>query len=76
MKTFFDGIQWLFENIFFVPQNYLRALELKSWWAANTLNWIFILVGFVALVYWVKQLMIYEEKGEENQDTTAHSFLK
>jgi hypothetical protein len=28
MKAFFEGIQWLFENIFFIPQNYLRELLL------------------------------------------------
>ncbi|WP_291099215.1 MULTISPECIES: DUF6341 family protein [unclassified Flavobacterium] len=76
MKAFFEGIQWLFENIFFALHDYLRALELKSWFAANTLNWIFMAICAVAIVYWIKQLKLYEEKGEENQDTTAHSFLK
>lgn len=76
MKAFFEGIQWLFENIFFALHDYLRALELKSWFAANTLNWIFMAICAVAIVYWIKQLKLHEEKGEENQDTTAHSFLK
>jgi hypothetical protein len=76
MRAFFEGIQWLFENIFFALHNFLRALELKSWFAANTLNWIFMVICAVAIVYWCKQLKMYDEKGEENQDTTAHSFLK
>jgi hypothetical protein len=76
MKAFFEGIQWLFENIFFIPQDFLRQLELKSWFAANTINWIFMIICFSAMIYWIKQLKLHEENNEENQDTTAHSFLK
>ncbi len=76
MKAFFDGIQWLFENIFFALHNFLRRLELKHWFAANTINWIFMAICAVAIVYWCKQLVLHKENNEENQDTTAHSFLK
>ncbi|QBN19303.1 DUF6341 family protein [Flavobacterium nackdongense] len=76
MKAFFEGIQWLFENILFILHDFLRALELDSWFAANIFNWGFMIICAVAIVYWCKQLMIFDEKGEENQDTTAHSFLK
>lgn len=75
MKAFFEGIQWLFENIFFVPQNYLRKLELTNWFGANLINWVFMLICSAAMVYWIKQLKLHETNGEENQDTTAHSFL-
>ncbi|WP_396169452.1 uracil phosphoribosyltransferase [Flavobacterium sp.] len=76
MKAFFEGIQWLFENILFILHDFLRSLELSSWFAANIINWGFMIICSVAIVYWCKQLMIFDEKGEENQDTTAHSFLK
>lgn len=76
MKAFFEGIQYLFVNILFAPLDFLRSLELSSWFAANTINWIFMIICAVAMVYWIKQLKIFEEKGEENQDTTAHSFFK
>jgi hypothetical protein len=76
MKAFFEGIQWLFENIFFAPQNFLRQLELESWFAANTINWIFMIICSVAMVYWIKQLKLHKANNEEYQDTTAHSFLK
>ena len=76
MKAFFEGIQWLFENILFILHDFLRELELVSWTAANTINWGFMIICAVAIVYWFKQLMIFDENGEENQDTTAHSFLK
>jgi hypothetical protein len=28
-----------------------------------------------AMVYWIKQLKIFEDAGTEKQDTTAHSFF-
>ena len=75
MKAFFEGIQWFFDNIFFVLHDFLRQLELKSWFLANALNWIFMLICAAAMIYWIKQLMLHDKNGEENQDTSAHSFL-
>ena len=75
MKAFFEAIQWFFENIFFALHNFLRGLELKSWFAANLVNWAFMIICAAAMIYWIKQLKLHEENGEENQDTTAHSFL-
>jgi hypothetical protein len=76
MKAFFEGIQWLFENIFFIPQNYLRKLELENWFAANAINWIFLIICAAAMVYWIKQLQLHKANNEEYQDTTAHSFFE
>ena len=76
MKTFFEGIQYLFVNILFAPLDFLRSLELKTWFAANLINWVFMIICTAAMVYWIKQLRIFDEAGTENQDTTAHSFLK
>ncbi|MGO4905349.1 DUF6341 family protein [Flavobacterium sp. W20_MBD1_R3] len=76
MKAFFEGIDYLFVNILFAPLDFLRSLELTSWFAANTINWIFMIICAAAMVYWVKQLKIFEDAGTEKQDTTAHSFLK
>ncbi len=76
MKTFFEGIQFLFVDILFAPLDFIRALELKSWFWANLINWAFMIICAAAMVYWVKQLRIFDEAGTENQDTTAHSFLK
>ena len=75
MTSFFEGIQYLFVNILFAPLDFLRALELKTWFAANTINWIFMIICATAMVYWIKQLKLHKENGEEYQDTTAHSFL-
>ena len=76
MKAFFEGIQYLFVNILFAPLDFLRSLELSSWFVANTINWIFMIICTAAMVYWIKQLRIFDDAGKENQDTTAHSFLK
>ena len=76
MKAFFEGIEYLFADVLFAPLDFLSSLELKSWFAANTINWIFMIICAAAIVYWIKQLQIFDEAGTENQDTTAHSFLK
>tara|TARA_B110000003_G_scaffold51077_1_gene50158 strand:- start:1920 stop:2147 length:228 start_codon:yes stop_codon:yes gene_type:complete len=75
MKNFFEGIAWLFEEVFFIPFAILRDLELTSWTIANSVNWIFLLVGFSAMVYWILQLNLFDKNGEEDKDPSAHSFL-
>ena len=76
MSDFFYGIEALFVDFLFLPMDALRKLELSSWFAANLINWILMIICTVAMVYWIKQLRLHEENGEENQDTTAHSFLE
>ena len=75
MKNFFEGIAWLFEEILFIPYIILRELEGTSWTLSNSVNWIFIIVGFLAMVYWIVQLNIFDKNGEEDKDPSAHSFL-
>lgn len=76
MKALFEGIEYLFVEILFLPFDFIRTMELENWWAANAINWVFMIICAAAMVYWIKQLQIFNERGEENQDTTAHSFLK
>lgn len=76
MKAFFNGIQSLFVDFLFAPLDYLRSLELTSWFGANILNWIFMIICTVAIVYWILQLREHKANNDEFQDTTAHSFLK
>ena len=75
MKNFFEAIAFLFEEILFVPLNMLRELELNNWWVANAFSCLFVVIGFVALIYWIRQLQLFNQRGEENKDTSAHSFL-
>lgn len=75
MKAFFEAIAWLFEEILFLPYDLLRQLENSSWTFANSVNWLFMLVGFSALIYWILQLNLFDKNGEEDKDPSAHSFL-
>ncbi|MDA8611598.1 MAG: uracil phosphoribosyltransferase [Polaribacter sp.] len=75
MKAFFEAIAWLFEEILFLPYDLLRQLENSSWTLANSVNWLFMLVGFSALIYWILQLNLFDKNGEEDKDPSAHSFL-
>jgi hypothetical protein len=75
MKAFFEAIAYLFTDILFLPLNFFRSLELDNWWLANTITWIFILTCCAANYYWLKQLSIFKQNKEDEQDTTAHSFL-
>jgi hypothetical protein len=76
MKAFFEGIESLFVDFLFAPWDFLRELELTTWFGANVINWILMIVCAYFTVYWCKQLKLHADNGEENQDTTAHSFLK
>lgn len=75
MKSFFEGFASLFVDFLFKPYDMLRELELTNWWAANALNWIFIIICIGAMVYWTKQLNIFKKNNEDDDNTTAHSFL-
>ena len=76
MKDLFEAIAYLFENILMVPFNWLRELELESWWLANAFTWVAIIVLILAVGYWMKQLRIFDQNKEEDRSQTAHSFLK
>jgi hypothetical protein len=56
MKDFFYAIQDLFVNVLFAPFDALRKLQLDSWWAANMVSWILLLIISAAFVYWMQQL--------------------
>ena len=75
MKDFFYGIENLFVDTLFAPFDALRALELDNWTAANSLSWIFMLIGFVAFAYWMRELAKYNKNNEEDKSVTAHSYL-
>ena len=75
MKDFLYAIQDLFVDVIFAPFDALRALELESWFTANAVSWIFIIVGIVAMVYWMLQLKIFDNNNEEDKSISAHSYL-
>ncbi|MET1258509.1 MAG: uracil phosphoribosyltransferase [Flavobacteriaceae bacterium] len=73
MSSFFYGIEDLFVNYLFAPYDFFRFLE--NWWASNSVNWIFVVIGFVAMVYWMKQLQVFDANGEEDKSISSHSYL-
>ena len=75
MKDFLYAIQDLFVDVLFAPYDALRALELENWFGANTISWIFIIIGFVAMVYWMLQLKGFNDNNEEDKSISAHSYL-
>ncbi len=75
MKDFFEGIASLFEDVLFLPLDALRELQDDSWWAANGLNFVFVLIVLVAFVYWMLQLKSFDENDQEDKSVKAHSFL-
>ena len=75
MSDFFYAIEDLFVNVLFAPFDALRALELENWTAANVVNWILMIIGFVAFVYWMLQLKKYNDNNEEDKSISAHSYL-
>ncbi|MDO4880704.1 MAG: uracil phosphoribosyltransferase [Capnocytophaga sp.] len=76
MTSFFKGIQWFFEDVLFTPYDALRKLELESWWLANTITWVMIVVLFIFFFYWIGQLSKFSKEGTERTDATAHSYFK
>ena len=74
-KSFFEAIAYLFEEILLVPFNFLREMQLDSWWFANIVSWIFLFLCVIASIYWIKQLKLFDDRGEENKDISSHSFL-
>ena len=75
MKSFFESIAILFEEILFSPFELLTHVELFNWWLSNAMSFIFLLVGFIAGIYWINQLRKFDKSGEENKNSSAHSFL-
>ncbi|WP_298418051.1 uracil phosphoribosyltransferase [uncultured Kordia sp.] len=75
MKNFFEGIASFSENTLLAPFESLRETELTSWFLANGMNWLFMIVGAAAMIYWVLQLKKFNDNNEESKEVTAHSYL-
>jgi len=75
MKDFFEGIAWLFENVLFIPLDALRTLQLDSWWLANIMNWIFMIIGAAAFIYWMLQLKKFDDEEKAHHNHSRRSTL-
>ncbi|HLV92859.1 MAG TPA: hypothetical protein VKX34_07030 [Aequorivita sp.] len=59
-----EGIASLFENTLLLPFDSIRSLELESWWLANLASWVFLIIGCVAFIYWLRTLANFNESTE------------
>ncbi|QTY26734.1 uracil phosphoribosyltransferase [Flavobacterium sp. CS20] len=74
MKDFFEGIASLFQDFLFIPFDFLRIdIQPESWFATNVVNFIFLLIGLVLFIYWMKQLKIFSKS--ENTEEDEEVFL-
>ncbi len=73
-KEVFEGIQSFTEEVLFAPFEFFR-LGTESWTFSNIINWLLMIIGFVAMVYWMLQLKKFNDNDEENRSQTSHGFL-
>ena len=73
MSKFFYGIEDLFVDVLFAPFDFFRFME--NWWSSNLVNWILAIIGFVAMIYWMKELKSFNDSGEEDKSISSHSYL-
>lgn len=73
MNAFFYAIEDLFVNGLFWPYDFFRFME--SWWTSNIVNWLFMITGVIAMVYWLMQLKNFNDNNEEDKSITSHSYL-
>ena len=59
-----EGIASFFETVLLSPLDGVRDLELSTWWGANIVSWIFLLIGAAAFIYWMIQLNRFNESTE------------
>jgi len=72
-SSIFYGIRDFFEEVLFLPYDFFRFME--GWWSSNLVNWAFIIIGFLALFYWLGRLNAYGKSEPEDKSITSHSYL-
>ena len=50
-KDLFEGIQFIFEELLFIPFELFRETQLWNWWIANGINFTFAIIGFIAPLF-------------------------
>lgn len=68
MSDFFHAIAWLFEKVLFLPLDALRDLQDSSWFFANILNWVFLLIGAAGFIYCIIGLKDYQDEERRVAD--------
>ncbi len=65
-NNIWELIGQLFEKILFLPYDIFRH-GAENWWSSNLVNWILIIIGFIALFYWMGQMYGYRKNGKEDE---------
>ncbi|MCB0474974.1 MAG: uracil phosphoribosyltransferase [Flavobacteriaceae bacterium] len=61
-NNIFRAIGDLCTNYLFKPYDFFRSMH--SWWWSNTFNAILFSIGFIALIYWLGQLVKQKRAGD------------
>jgi len=62
-NNIFKAIGEFFTNVLFSPYNEIRSMD--NWWLQNTISWIFIIITFIAFLYWIGEIRKYKKAGNE-----------
>lgn len=55
VNSIFAAIEFFFTEVLFFPFEYIRTMD--NWWIQNFMNFLFILIGFIAFGYWLNQMI-------------------
>lgn len=70
MTDFFNWIAHIFEDFLFIPLDYIRAWQDHTWWGAQLINFVFILIFTGLFVYWLYKLKIFHEYDKDHTKET------
>jgi len=62
-NNIFKAIGDFFTNVLFSPFNSIRSMD--NWWLQSTISWIFIVIAFIAFLYWMGEIRKYKKAGNE-----------
>jgi hypothetical protein len=66
LNNIFSWIGSLFTDFLFLPFDLLRKGDF-SWWSANIVNWLFMVVLLVLFAYWMGQSAKFLKEGTEDK---------
>ncbi|MCB0460307.1 MAG: uracil phosphoribosyltransferase [Flavobacteriaceae bacterium] len=61
-NNIFRAIGDFFTNILFIPYDAFRSMD--GWWISNAVNVVLVIIGFIALFYWLGQLSKFKRTGD------------
>ncbi|WP_111707337.1 DUF6341 family protein [Lutibacter citreus] len=62
-NNIFKAIGDFFTNVLFVPYHNIRTMD--NWWIQNSISAVFILIAFIAMLYWIGEIRKYKKAGNE-----------